>query len=432
MVRSLARRERRPLWSVLSFLLAIGLGLSLWAASQAKSGSVKDTTNAVRIVAQTDLAPMLQPRDLTAPIVGERASELGSQIERTIMSEGPIEEVRIYSAVGRILYAEDPSIVGTRPSYIRDLTAEVASGHARSVVRGGRLQTYVPIWLTPDGTVVVAELSQPYAPIAGARSGDWQRLAMIAAALLVVSLAMVVTTSRAAPRVVMEAREAQPTPSRGAVSRASASSQRTPAAEKPAYAQEGFRQVEERRQEAERRAQAAEQNLGGLQKQLTDALARARELEGRLAVKDSEGATNGSELKAIREELRDTAERLKEAELDNAALRERMALRQREFDELARKAQKLESAAPNEDVEALKAKLADAERRNAEMSRDIERLEAELDSTKSSFHMTKLSEALREFDTPDEGETEDQENKERQASVKLRGRRGANAPEKVR
>jgi hypothetical protein len=432
MFRSLARRERRPLWSVVSFLLAAGLGLSLWAASQAKSGSVKDTTNEVRIIAQTDIAPMLQPRDLTAPIVGERATELGAQIERSILSDGPIDDVRIYSSVGRILFADDPSIVGTRPSYIRDLTSEVASGHARSIVRGGRLQTYVPIWLTPDGTVVVAELSQPYAPIAGAGSGEWQRLALIAGALLLVSLAMVVTTTRAMPRAVAEARGSQPMSARGSAASASSSPQRATPGDKPAYVQDGFRQVEERRQEAERRVQAAEQNLGGLQKQLNDALTKVKDLEGRLAVKDGERATNGSELRAMREELKDTSERLTKAELDNTALRERMTLRQREFDDLARKLQKLESAAPSEDLEPLKTKLAETERRNAEMARDIERLEAELENTQSSFHMTKLSEALREFDTPDEGETEEQQNKDKPATVTVRDRRRGTTPEKVR
>jgi hypothetical protein len=428
MFRALARRERRPLWSVLSFLLTAALGLSLWAASQAKSGSIKDATNDVRIVAQTDLAPMLQPRDLMAPIVGERASDLAESIERSIVSDGPIEEVRIYSSLGRILYAEDSAIVGTRPSYIRELTSDVASGHARSIVRGGRLQTYVPIWLNPGGTVAVAELSQPYAPIAASRSSEWQRIALIVAALLIGSLVMVVTSTRAAPRVpVLQTPEA----AKHAPARRPAPEDRTPSAETPAYLHDGFRGIEERRQDAERRAQAAEQNLAGMQKQLNDALAKAKDLEGRIAVKESQGATNGSDLRSLRDELNDTAERLGKTELDNAALRERMALRQREFDDVMKNMQKGGAAEPG--VEELQAKLADAERRAAEMSREIERLEAELDNTQSTFHMTKLSEALREFGTPEETEAEQPaQQKHEKGAVDLRNGDGRTTPEKVR
>jgi chromosome segregation ATPase len=247
---------------------------------------------------------------------------------------------------------------------------------------------------------------------------------------------MVVMTSRAAPSApkVGRGREDEREQARVATPH---ERQRQTTDDKPLYLQEGFREIEERRQEAERRAKVAEQNLGGMQKQLGDALTKIKDLEARLAVKDSETETNGAEIRSIRDELKATLEKLNKADLENVALRERMNLRQREFESLQQKVEK--SRAAETEIDELKTKLAEAERRATEMVREIERLEAELDSTKSSFHMTKLSEALREFDTPDEAEGDEAPAQPTQparpdpkAPVSLRDRLRRNAPEKVR
>jgi hypothetical protein len=442
MLRSLARRERRPLWGALSIILLLGVGLTLFAATQSRNGATREATSQVRLIAQTELAPLLQPRDLMAPIVGERASELASAIDASITSDGPITQVRIYSSVGRVLYAEDTEIVGSRPSYIREITSDVVSGHARSTVRGGLLQTYVPIWLNPGGTIAVAELSQPYGTVAATRSGEWHRLALICAGLLLGSLVMVVMTTRAPARIPALVKASEHPAPRG-VRRDK--SERTPGPEKPLYQQEGFRAIEEQRRDAQRRAEAAEQNFRGVQAQLQAALAKVKDLEGRAAVSDTQGSMQGSELKSMQDELRKTSERLERAELDNAALRERMTLRQQELDGMRQQVETVRDAGPA--AQQLQTRLEDAERRAAEMARQIELLEAELDSTKSSFHMTKLSEALREFDTAedevqseehdkqDEQDTQDKEGEKDEhdkSPVVLRNRRGHTTPEKVR
>jgi len=84
-------------------------------------------------------------------------------------------------------------------------------------------------------------------------------------------------------------------------------------------------------------------------------------------------------------------------ELDNNQLRERMALRQRELEEARHQVASIR--AEGSDAEELKQRLVAAERRAGELARQAERLESELDHTKSKLHMTKLSEALREFDS---------------------------------
>lgn len=118
---------------------------------------------------------------------------------------------------------------------------------------------------------------------------------------------------------------------------------------------------------------------------------------------ENESTTSDGELQALRDQLRETSERLHRAEMDNNALRERMTLRQQELDEARRF---LPTAGTTIDPAELKSRLEEAEMRTAEMSHEIERLESELDYTNSKFHMTKLSEALREFDNDMEEPTE--------------------------
>lgn len=102
------------------------------------------------------------------------------------------------------------------------------------------------------------------------------------------------------------------------------------------------------------------------------------------------------ELEKLREEVRETSERLQQVEADNEALRERMAFRHRELEELRRR---LLSASPSA-VEAmdLQHRLETAENSAAALARELDRVERELELTRDRYHMVKLSEALREFD----------------------------------
>ena len=111
MFGSLARRRRRPIWGWLIVILLFALSGSLFLSMRAKSQAIQEASTEARLAAQTELATLLEPRDLLAPVVGERALELGASIDSQITSVGPIDDIRIYSSLGRILYAADPSIV---------------------------------------------------------------------------------------------------------------------------------------------------------------------------------------------------------------------------------------------------------------------------------------------------------------------------------
>jgi len=373
---SSSRRHRQGLWIAASLVLALGIGAAMWTAAQARAEAISRATMEARVAAQTRLAPLLAPRDLTAPVVGQRAGSLGAAIGREILSASPIDEIRIYSAGGRVLYARDARIVGTRPSYIRDRVAEVAGGATSSWVRGGLLQTHVPIWLTQGGTVAVAELSQPVGPLAAEANGPWYGLAIGLGVLLIGSVAMVARTVRAS----------MPAPVAATASPSGQARRLGPDA--PADEHPGFRGLEEARRRAELRAEEAEESVRAVRAQLEDALARIEEMEEERMITRTSTTRGEGEIQALRDQLRETANRLHEVETENASLRERLALAERERT----------AASDGSDVAGLRARVEEAERRADELAEAMTRLEAELEYTRNRFHMSMLTAALREFD----------------------------------
>ena len=133
----------------------------------------------------------------------------------------------------------------------------------------------------------------------------------------------------------------------------------------------------------------------------------------RRAAAQSTTHTSDSESAALRQQLGETTERLNRAEIDAKALRERLSLRQQELEEAQSKLasarasteavedlkRRLEaSEARTGELEELRARLETAESRADEMAGEMARMEADLEYAASQFHMTKLSEALRDIE----------------------------------
>ena len=393
MVGALARRERRPLWGTLAFILAVGIGLSLYAAATTRAQVTTDAEREARLVAQTRIAPLLQPKDLEAPIEGDRAISLGAEIKDAITGVGPIDGVTIYSSLGKILYDADRSLISTRPSYLTDFLFAVANTSTRSQLHGDELQTYVPLWLKPGGTTVVVEMSQSFGSIADAANAPWYRLAIGLGAMFLATATLFGFTLRS--RALEPAFTPTEYTGTNTTPRQRARSDKH-AAGAPLYLQPGFRELEEQRQEATRRADTAETNYRGLQQQFKATLEELKRAEARLEMMENETSTSGGDLRALRDQLRDTSERLHKAELDNNAMRERLALRNTELDEINEKLRAMRRS--DAEMNGLRARVDTAERRAAEMEHEVERIESELEHTVSRFHLTKLSEALREMD----------------------------------
>jgi hypothetical protein len=306
---SLATRRMRPIWGWFAFVLLIALSTSLLLAGEAREDALRRNAAAAEHVAQTELARLLEPSDLAAPVHRDRAGELARDIDARIISTTPIDRVRIYSFLGRILYAQDAGIMGTRATYLRNLMFEIANGEtAISQIHSDSLQTLVPIWLEPGGPVVVAELSQPFGPIASKATAHWYLVALACGALLLGAAGMIVATSLATPRVSIPSTSV--TARRGAPHSSIATASVWTSAGPPSGAPPTAPSTAQR-------------------KELDDALVRIAELEqrmGRVGERDAE-------LQALQGRLRETTGQLDRAELDATALSERLALTLRALEE---------------------------------------------------------------------------------------------------
>ena len=383
------------MWVALTILLATAAAGSFWFAARTRESAVVDATATARTIAQTDLGPLVAPRELAEPIIGERARELRDDISRTITSQGRFDDVRIYTGEGRALFAQDPTEVGVRAGSAQPFVAAAASGPTRGRVIDGTFEVFVPLWTSADGTIV-AELSGPAGALSSA-GHTWSLAGIVAAALAIVSLAMVAVAKRTAPSTPEQRGSLyQPAIPR----RAHGEATHQPTGD--VFATDQRAHLKDRLVAAEGRATAAEESFRTVQEQLKQTLARIGELEGRLAMEDETRATTDREMAALRTQVTETAERLHTAEIDNNALRERMALRQQELDEARRQLQLLR--ATDTEIEDLALRLETAQQAAAALERELARVEAELDHTKSDFHMTKLTEALRELDEEEEEE----------------------------
>ena len=406
MVATLVRRERRPLWVALAFAFAAAALASFWMSGRAREQAITDTSARAQIAAQTDLAKVLVPKELATPATGERARELREDIDRTVTSLGTFDQVHLYSAQGRLLYADGETVLETRPLDALGIVAEAAKGSPQTRIVAGVLETYVPIRLTPGGPVAVAELTRPWGPLSASATGGWNLAIAIAGILALVSLAMTAVTAAARPTD----RRLRGSLYQPAVPRRPAIEPLTPAAtaaDGSVFASGERAALEERLVTAEARAEAAEENFRTVQAQLKAALAQIHELEGRLAMQENEYAAAGTDVSTLRDQLQETAERLHKAEVDNDALRERMALRSQELDQVRDQLQTMRGTTA--EVSKLRERLDTAENSAAALVRELERVENELDYTKSKFHMTKLSEALREFDNDEQIEIQDED-----------------------
>ncbi len=362
------------MWGALSVLLVVGIGACLSSARAARSRAVNDAAEQAKLVAQTQLAPLLTGDDLEGPVTGFRYVELSTAIERDIVANGPVEQVTLWSSIARNLYDADQSRVGTRSSYLRQMMFEVANGDFRSDVVDDTLRTFVPIWIHPSGTVAVAEMDLTFGPIAARANAPWYRVAFVFAIALVVTLCLYALTFRPQGRIPSRAFAYEPARPVGL-----ARDLAVPDDPAPVYMQPGFREVEVGRQVAEARAATAEENYRALQTEFKTMLDNVKVLEAKVSSYESRDSQVDGEVEALRAQVRDSADRIHALEVDGSAIRERLKLREQE-------------------LEMVHAGMEEAEMKASQAERDLERAMTELENLESRFHMTKLSEALQEMD----------------------------------
>jgi diguanylate cyclase (GGDEF)-like protein len=154
-------------------LLSIGAFIILifvrqHAISQAESAAVFHS----RFVVRSVLGDRLRPGDFSKLVAGDRAGALDSVVEADILV-GDSLAVELYSRDGRVTYATNRALVGTRPADAAHARATLVDGNvakAVEAVNGQKvLKVFVPVpFVGSDEPAGVLALSQDYAPIAQA------------------------------------------------------------------------------------------------------------------------------------------------------------------------------------------------------------------------------------------------------------------------
>ena len=167
-------------------IVVLGLVLARDVGQNMRADAITDARMMAMLTARLRIQPVLDPRDLRAPLSAERASAL----TRTLHSELGTDEVariKLWNREGRIVYSDDASLIGRRyPPVGRARGSVRRRGRVGGVrARRGRTGERAPLRrarrgvrpaaLRPDGPPVGAfEIYLPYAPVA-ARSHDTRR-----------------------------------------------------------------------------------------------------------------------------------------------------------------------------------------------------------------------------------------------------------------
>jgi hypothetical protein len=206
MFGSVAGRERRSLWAIVSVVFVVGFAVSAYMAHPSRSGAFDEAENRAREQEQV-VAATVTGKQLTKPIKGSSYDKLASKIQKSISPMGPVLGVTVWSPQGRVLFSLDESRVGTTSSdsEMRSLITGVSQlSTVETRILDGAVQVFVPVSKATDGAPAVVEVAQPLAAVDAQAGNVWSTLRVVFAFGLAVSLLLLglsfVPSVRLAPR----------------------------------------------------------------------------------------------------------------------------------------------------------------------------------------------------------------------------------------
>jgi diguanylate cyclase len=170
-------------------IVLIGMFLLQTLQSNVRGRAISNAVEQARLVTNVGFAtPLAGTDDLSRGLSGVQQSALDRQLSTIRLSNG-IDRVVLRNREGRVIYADDHSMVGQlrapagarTASSIGSITSQVATGPS-----GKALNVFVPIKHGAGPALGSAELSLPYAPIAASidRQNSKIKLMLIAGLVL--------------------------------------------------------------------------------------------------------------------------------------------------------------------------------------------------------------------------------------------------------
>lgn len=201
MFGSVAVRERRSLWTILSILFFVGFVVSTVIVRSERNGALDSVAKLAQDDAQL-ITAILTKEQLTTPVRGKSYDELGRKIGKTA-TRASVVGLTVWSSQGQILFSLNQSLVGTTPPDMQPLIVGIAQGSGGTRVIDDTVQTFLPVSKATDGPVAVVQLDQPFAVVEARIGSFWSLLRVALAFGLIGSLLLLglsVVSSRSLSR----------------------------------------------------------------------------------------------------------------------------------------------------------------------------------------------------------------------------------------
>jgi uncharacterized membrane protein YciS (DUF1049 family) len=186
MFGSVAVRERRSLWTILSILFFLGFVVSTVIVHSERNGAIDSVAKLAQDDAQL-ITAILTKEQLTTPVRGKSYDELGRKIGKTA-TRASVVGLTVWSSQGQILFSLNQSLVGTTPPDTQPLIVGIAQGSGGTRIVDNTVQTFLPVSKATDGPVAVVQLDQPFAVVEARIGGFWSLLRVVLALGLIASL----------------------------------------------------------------------------------------------------------------------------------------------------------------------------------------------------------------------------------------------------
>lgn len=268
-----AGKDLRALWATLAVICLLGAGVAYGVTRYRLMELEQQAGRDARKLAVDVIQPALTSDDVSAPIRGERLSEVRSAIEAKVL-EGPVTAVRIWSADGTIVYSDDPKVIGEQDAAIRgEIHAPNAGTTVHGFTTGDRFHSLVVMHVGKAETPTAAELVRSHAALVAEARDPWYpwvarsiRFAIAFAVIYVVTWVAFSAFGIVRRGVARRKAEAEKEPPVIPGNRKS-----VPDEDLPAYMQPGFQQEVEARRQAEAEAASARAERDELARRLQQA-----------------------------------------------------------------------------------------------------------------------------------------------------------------
>jgi len=183
-------------------IILVALLGSVAAGRLAERQSVNDAAQRADLVATAILQPVLQDGLLTGDPAAIQAVD---RVVRAQILGQSVVRVKIWSADGRIVYSDEPRLIGERfpldadkldainnPATRAEVSSLQGSENRYEQGQGQLLEVYRPVWTAPGGTTLLFETYSPYTEVTERSSQLWHGFAglMVSSLLLLVVLLM--------------------------------------------------------------------------------------------------------------------------------------------------------------------------------------------------------------------------------------------------